>query len=712
MSDILSGARSLEEGPCSAPLTTEETKIASFDIDYDELSERFQSVMVSAPPEVEEANVLDKETLSKKISEYADAYHNGTEKIDDGLYDLITEIYERRFGPYKIVGASTRCERVSLPHFLGSLNKIKTITELKKWLESLRKRYGIDPTQLNFLYEDKLDGLTLYFKSEKVNGKFVYTLSTRGDGHIGGNVNHAIPDLIRIPLPQFEVEFRVEVIMPKQRFAKYARSPTNPKGFSNPRACVAGAFNSKESYNPAIVRDCEIVGYRLIHAENVKEEMTPSQQLKYLEAMKIETAFATPFPGSLLNDMDALFKWLCDVLIYRKLNSPLEMDGGVIYVDMALPFPDDDNPYHIVAFKPQIATVVKATTVIDLEWRVSKDRIMTPVIHYEKIALYGEYGGVTYLERALVDNAKYVIENGVFPGARIMVKRSGEVIPRVAGVIEPAQPVWPDVSVYGQYDYDGVHLVLRVDSAPVIIRRIVHFFKVLEVDGVKEARAEVIYKAGFNSLQKILSMTVENMASMDRMGTKTATKILTALWASIREAHLARIMAASSCFERGLGYDRLKLIVDTYPYILWMSTDPELVGKIQQIRGFDDMAYQFVKYLPVFISFINECPGLHFIYAKCQAAAAGPAVTSGLPLSCMGITPSGFDNPQFRKEIEKLGATYEDNLTKSRTKLLVILNEDAKSNSKYKKATGWNIPVMTYREFRQKYDLKLQLAGM
>jgi NAD-dependent DNA ligase len=673
----------------------------------DELAEKFQTLIMDVVPEIKFANEATKEALQLEIQKYSNAYHNGEELITDDLYNLITDVYERRFGLYTVVGASAQCDRVPLSSYMGSLDKIKNVKELKQFAERLKKKFNVDLDKVDFIFEVKLDGITLFFEAENVNSKMRYKMTTRGNGKIGGDMNHTVNDIVtasKLPLPTADVEIRGEAIMLKHEFAKYARSPFNPKGKSNPRACVAGAFNSQESYNPNIIKDCRFICYRLVNRDDLK----PSQQRSMLKDLGATTPISISFSGSLFSNPEALHDWLRDVLFYWKIKSEFELDGGVIYLDLALPYPDDKCPEHVIAFKPKFQDAIKTTIIKEIEWFASKDRILAPVAVYEKIPLYGEYGSVTYIERALLDTAKNVFENGYFPGACIEVFHSGSVIPRAHKAITKGEIQWPDPNVHGYYEWQGPHLVLLSDSKAVIIRKILHFFVTMSIENVKESRVTVMYEAGLTSIHAIVTTSIDFLASLDRMGVKTATKIYNGMWEALTTAPLAKIMAASSCLGRHFGYERCKKITDVYPTVCWMVTDPELVNKIRSIGGFNELADQFVKNLPVFNSFIMDCQALHFIFQRPvgQTLAAGTG-----PLSGMGITPSGFDNPNFRKEIESMGATYEDGITKSRTKLLVILNDTAKKG-KYNKAIGWNISVMTYREFKTKYGLQTNLSGM
>ena len=84
----------------------------------------------------------------------------------------------------------------------------------------------------------------------------------------------------------------------------------------------------------------------------------------------------------------------------------------------------------------------EAQTVVEkVIWNPSKDMKLIPVVVMKTVSLSG-----ANLNRAAAHNAKYVIDNGLGPGAVITVVRSGKVIPYIKSVDQPAVKVeLPDV---------------------------------------------------------------------------------------------------------------------------------------------------------------------------------------------------------------------------------------------------------------------------
>ena len=114
-------------------------------------------------------------------------YNTNNEIITDEIYDILENILKNRDPKnifFKNVGHNIDENKVKLPFWLGSINKIKSDTKkLEKWLLKYNQPYNIS---------DKLDGTSALFCYFEFNEKWIMRLYTRGNGIYGKNISHLI----------------------------------------------------------------------------------------------------------------------------------------------------------------------------------------------------------------------------------------------------------------------------------------------------------------------------------------------------------------------------------------------------------------------------------------------------------------------------------------------------------------------------------------
>ena len=598
---------------------------------------------------------LDASTFRRYLDYYTEAYHNNQSPIDDSTYDTLLQMFEDRFGPYSQVGAVPRGETVPLPYYLGSLRKIKNAKELTTWTAKFPGPYVI---------EDKEDGLTLLYQI--LNG--IYRLYTRGGGTDGLDVSHMI-EYLRLPKLGFNIAVRLEVVMSKETFAKIGA------GFANPRNMVSGIVNSKESFNPAIASQLHCVAYRVMDSDQ-----TPEVQILQLKAVGFEVPYAVIANTITIEELDTL-------IAQREKEAPYEIDGLVIYQNRVEEYPVGENPRHVVAYKG--LTESAEVTVIQVLWEASMHRLLKPVVEYSSVFLSG-----ANLEHASGYNARWIGENGIGPGAVIRITRSGKTIPKIIAVHNPVAPSYPDPAVHGQYHYNGVDIVLNQDNNEVMAAKMKHFFKKLDIKGFGPGRIKQIVDAGIYTTAQLMQTPVEFFVSIPGFGGTLAYQVFTELQSKTKQVPLARIMAASTVFPN-VGQKRLQMIVSSIPDVLQRSTDPTLASQIQQIGGFNSLAYDFVNALPIFIAWLKEHPGI-------TIREMGSPVQQGrgdASLAGQVIVFSGFRSKEMEDQVAQRGGRVATSIS-GKTTLLVL---GGAGKGKAEEAERRGIPIMSREEFTQRY---------
>ena len=361
-----------------------------------------------------------------------------------------------------------------------------------------------------------------------------------------------------------------------------------------------------------------------------------------------------------------------------------------------------------------ITDQVVEARVLDVHYEASKDGYLKPRIEIEPI----EVDGVT-VQFATCFNAKYVLDNKIGLGTTIKLNRSGGVIPNILEVLTQAdEPILPKMakSKYSLNITNTDFVLKDLDSDPnVLLKKIVGFFKELEVSSLGEGNIKKLIKAKHDSIEKILKLSVDDLLKIESFKEKMATKIYDSIQEKVDEASLTKIASASNIFGRGFAQARIKLITNSYPNILSAKATTtkekeELINQVKSVEGLAiKTATQFVEGLTPFQKFLKETN----IAAKKSPKEEKSEITLTKeekkegPLSNKVIVLSEFataslTKKEFTKQLTDLGAIVEDNITKNTN--ILINGDPSKESTKVKKAkTQPQTTILTYEEFNNLY---------
>jgi NAD-dependent DNA ligase len=615
------------------------------------------------------------ETLSQKeLDEMLllanDVYYNTKEPLmTDNEYDILKEYIMSKYPSDKAVlqvGAPVGKNKVKLPYEMWSMDKIKPDTgELPKWISKYPGPY---------LLSCKMDGVSGLYTTEGDKPK----LYTRGDGQYGQDVSHLL-SVLKLPLTK-GIVVRGEFIIPKEVFkTKYAVE------FANPRNLVSGIVNTKTV--DAKTADVHFVAY-----ECIIPDLKPLEQFARLGELGFEVADHRSVP-SITNEL------LSEYLVDKRTNYIYEIDG-IIVADDQIHERTSGNPEHAFAFKMVLSDQKAEAKVVDVLWEPSKDGLLKPRVRIEPISL----GGVT-ITYATGYNAKFIEDNKIGVGAIIELIRSGDVIPKILGVIVPAtEPKMPTEA----YTWNATHVDILIDDAgnnkTVQEKNIVAFFTELEVDGLKAGNIKKIMEAGFDTVPKILAMT---KSDFEKCGFKsTAEKYAANIKEQVDKANLVQLMSASGLMGRGIGTKKIGPILEAFPDIV-TSGEPvdKKIAKVKSIKGVEQKtAATFVENIPRFTAFLSECGlasklSLDQKSVSIQAPADAPAINIIVsPLNGKSIVMTKVRDKEIIEQLAKYGAKLEDNMKKDTFVLIVKSKDDVSNKTKY--AVDHNIPIMTPDEFK------------
>ena len=656
------------------------------------------------------ANSLDIQTLQKIIKSSEEAYYNEFEDpsviLNDKVYDYVKEIY--RLKVYEAKGSFPVSENgmghvpkpvgrlLKLPVWMGSMDKVNHGTgELQNWVVKFSGPYIITV---------KMDGASaLYFVED---GK--HKLYSRGKGGEGQDISELL-QYLKLPLLDSGVMIRGELIIKKSVFnSKYKKtSETQEKGrYKNSRNAVGGLVNtlgaraggSKNSDKPldvSFVDDVEFIVYEMITVPSV----APNVQFKYLD-QKFGKNVVPHVEAVRLDEsqLSSMFDNCLKMMDY-------EIDGLVIYDDHAHSRPYGENPEYARAYKKPLEILTGITQVVMVEWDVSKDKYIKPVVIVNSI----EVEGVT-ISRVTGYNAKFIVDGKIGPGAIVEITRAGGVIPKIINVIQPASNgQLPDNFVYHWNDTE-VDIILSDDDEnvnaqmTVEVKRIHFFLDSIGTKGIGETTVEKMYNLGFKKIPYLYLVKEEHLQSL---GPKIAENIVATIRKHMINIPLPILCAGSGVFGRNMGVRRFEALFNAYPTILLSNeviTDKIdiLTEAICRIDGFADItSRQIAEGFKPFLKFMLEMEQVGYKCNYVHQIAAPKQISTGHPLTGKSVLLTGFRDEAIKNFIESVGGKVQNSMS-SATNLLIIKDESC-INNKTKAAQTKGVEIITKQEFISKY---------
>ena len=613
-------------------------------------------------------NKLNENCLTSMLSLANTLYRNCKPIMTDYEFDILEEYIKERYPLNQTVlqiGAPVEKNKVTLPYQMASMDKIKPDTDaLSSWMKKYKGPYVLSC---------KLDGVSGLYSTE---GK-VPKLYTRGDGKIGQDISHLIPYL-RLPKKK-DIVIRGEFIILKTVFeTKYKTK------FANPRNMVAGIINQKTVSDT--IQDIHFVSYEVINPL-----LKPSQQMCFLQFdLKTECVF-----NRVENDISN--ELLSQLLIDNRRMCEYEIDGIIVTNDLMYQR-KTGNPEHAFAFKMVLSEQLAEATVVDVIWTPSKDGYLKPRVQILPIQL----GGVK-IEYATGFNAGFIRDNNIGIGTVVKLVRSGDVIPHILNVTVPASsPKMPDVPFV--WNDTQVDILLKdIDNDETVKEKVITgFFKGIGVEGLGSGNVVRIMESGFDSIPKIIKMSIDDFLTVDGFKDKTASKLHNGINEKLSSSSLVTLMSASNLFGRGFNEKKLELIMESYPNVLLSKeSNAQKINKIASIKGMGEKtAEAFVDGISDFIHFIHEA-GLNNKLLPSSEAEKKKIVNESHPLFGKTIVMTGFRDANIQEELKNVGAKLGASVSKNT--FVVLVKDLSEDTGKAADARKNGVPLMTPEMFKQKY---------
>jgi NAD-dependent DNA ligase len=588
-------------------------------------------------------------------------YNTGEPLITDDRYDEIKDhlrAIDKKNAYFKRVGADVD-NKVKLPYYLGSQDKIKDDPKiLNKWIQKYNN-------PKSYIISEKLDGISclVVYKNGDIK------IYTRGDGYYGQDITHIkdyISGIISIKTQKQDIVVRGELIISRENWEKIKHEG------SNARNLVAGLINSK-ILKKDLLKFIDFVVYEIIEGSSLNlDDLKKFNVVKHKEVKDLSIEF------------------LYDLYKEWKDKSKYEIDGLIIKHNSTYKLKVGENPKYSFAFKSLNMHRQVEVVVNDIEWNVSKDKYLKPIVKFNEIVLNG-----VKIKQATGFNADFIVKNKIGVGSRIVIIRSGDVIPHIKEVLSPSlnnKPLLPDVSfVWNKKDIilDDIKKNREQD-----IKIFSNFMKALNIKGIGEGIITKLYDASHDTLEKIITITKEDLLKIDGIKEKSANNLIEAL-KDIYKKNCLDIMFASNILGRGLGERKLKLLIDAYPFICENQEKALKLTKddIIKIDGFGDIsADAIVKNLKSFLDFYNS-----IFKSKVVADDDEEPIKTNDKYKDNIYVFSGIRDKELEKVITNSGGKIA-NVVNKKTTLLIVKSLDD-STVKVETAKKYNIPIITFEKF-------------
>jgi DNA ligase (NAD+) len=634
--------------------------------------------------------------------------------VYDRFYRELQEL-ERQYpqlivpdSPTQRVGERPATQFLSVRHNIGlySLENAFNVEELQSW--DARWRRQLPSTgEVEYVCELKIDGNALALTYE--NGVLLRG-ATRGDGVMGEDITQNVRTIRSIPLrlnpeafsesiPE-RIEVRGETFLPLDVFKQIneERQKAGEPPFANPRNATAGTLRQLDS-RVVDKRRLDFFGYTL-HIPGLDDASIANTQWEALELLQRM--------GFKVNPKMQLCASLQEVAEYyqhwdtERLNLPYMTDGVVVKLNSfklqeSLGF-TQKFPRWAIALK--YAAEEAPTVVENIVVNVGRTGALTPLAEMRPVQLAG-----TTVQRATLHNADRVAQLDIRIGDTVIVRKAGEIIPEVVRVIAELRPgdtkhfimpsncpvcSQPVVREKGQAVTRCVNA-----SCPAILKgSIEHWVSrdALDIRGIGEKLVhQLVDKGVVHSVADLYDVTTEKLHALERMGQKSADKLIEAI-ANSKNQPWSRVLYGLGI--RHVGNVNAQLLTEKFTTVEQLAEAS--TAKIEAIYGIGaeiaDSIYQWFR-IPSNQTLIEklQAAGLEFsVSESSQAAGDRNQKLAGKTFVITGTLPT-LKRDEAKTLIQKAGGKVAESVSKKTD--YVVVGEEA--GSKLTKAEALGISLLS-----------------
>lgn len=594
--------------------------------------------------------------------------------ISDTEYDMLFKRLEKaeeadpslvtKDSPTQRVGKTLIKNFPKVQHLVPmlSLDNSYNADDLVDFDRKAKELSGLD--KIEYCIEPKFDGasISVVYDDDKLQRGI-----TRGDGETGDDITPNVVQIRSLPLSAAfsdygidQAEIRGEVMMNKNNFAKYnaALDEEGLPPLANPRNAAAGTLRIKD---PAVVRKRNLEAF-LYHVsyfttQQKKSKFPVPETHSGMLEMLWDLGFKSPKKEmKVVNGIEGVIKYVNEFEEKRD-SLPYEIDGMVIKVNnielqekLGM---TSHHPRWAIAFKFKAR---QATSVLlDVEFQVGRTGAVTPVA---KIAP-AQVGGVTVTSIS-VHNEDYIKEKDLRIGDRILIERSGDVIPQIVKslpelrdgdekkIIYPKKcPVCKDALV--RPEGEAVWRCVNINCEAQVLERIIHFVSkdAMDIRSFGEQNVRKFYAMKFISdVPSIYHISAEQLRTLEGFGEKSITNLLEAVEAS-KTQPLHRLIYGLGI--RYVGETTAKTLAQSVSNIFdFVSMD------VEQLKNFSDVGVKVADSIADFFKNRDNIEMLHRLEAAGVQMKSEKKELSSSNFSGQTFLFTGTLNKLKRSEAEEL----------------------------------------------------------
>ncbi len=445
---------------------------------------------------------------------------------------------------------------------LMSLDNSYDVGELKAFDERCRKL--ADGRAFEYVAELKIDGLSLALHYE--NG-FLIAGATRGDGATGDDVFSNVKMIRPIPLKlkndyTGKLEVRGEAFLSRSQFQRINEElkEKEEKLFANPRNAASGTLRQLDSSIVAS-RRLDLFPYDVLIGAS-KMFVTHWESFEFLE----RAGFHVNPNRRLCADIEAVIGF-CGKMQEQRDSFDYDIDGVVVKINSTRLQEEfgatNKAPRWAIAYK---YPAMQATTRLnEINVQVGRTGALTPVAYLEPVLLAG-----TTVARASLHNEDEIKRLNIKIGDWVLIEKSGEIIPQILQIIESKRDgserdyEFPKTCPVCQTPVarpagEAVTRCPNHDCPAKVKARILHFAsrKAMDIEGLGDVLVEKLVDLNLiKDVADVYSLTLEQVAELERMAEKSATNLITQIAAS-RERALHRLIYGLDIRHAGERYAKI-----------------------------------------------------------------------------------------------------------------------------------------------------------
>lgn len=450
-------------------------------------------------------------------------------------------------------------------------------------------------TEVEYLLEPKVDGLSVALEYE--NGIFIRG-ATRGDGQVGEDVTENIRTIRSIPMKLEQAPatliVRGEVYMPRKTFERLneERELRGESLFANPRNAAAGSMRQLDP-KVAAARGLDMVVFNIQYSDGEPFD-TDSAGLNWLRTLRFKV-----IDYQLSDSMDQIQSAIFQLGDQRE-KYPFDIDGAVVKVNQltARDALGETAKFPRWAAAYKYPPEQKESVIEDIVVQVGRTGVLTPKAVVAPVRLAG-----TTVTNATLHNQDFISEKDIRIGDTVVVQKAGEIIPEIVSVVKGKRPegtipyllpaVCPVCGAAVARDEDGAHIRCTGAECPAqLLRNLTHFASrdAMDIEGLGPAVVEALVNAGMvKTPADLYRLDRDKVAELERMGKKSADKLLAAIEAS-KQNDLSKLLFALGI--RQIGQKAGKIWLTRFG-----SLDALACATEEELTGIDDIGGVTAQYL-------------------------------------------------------------------------------------------------------------------